>query len=409
MKFIHTADLHLDSPFLGLKHVPEDLMDQIYHSTFKSFEQIINDAISLNVDFICIAGDIFDRDEHSMAAENFFVSQCERLNKKNIPVYLCYGNHDYQNVESNHVLMPDNVHVFKNSVETKTLTTRSGEKVAISGFSYASRWINSDEVVDYPLHSSMSDWHIGMLHGAIASGTAKQDNYAPFSLDELKSKRYDYWALGHIHKRQILNDTPPIVYSGNTQGRHKNETGEKGYYLVTSSGRQLVPEFHAVSTINWQTISIKLLKHETINEFLTRFESVVSDTIDNQDIPTLVSVSITSINNESESFRVQLANGAILARMQMMAKNRNYHYWPFEIRLPKTDEIPQISGIDQHFWLNASDEVFQIKAIAELADKLFSQDFIEKKFNNENAVSLLKNKSVSYIDETVRKGHRHED
>lgn len=120
MKFVHSADLHLDSPFLGLKDVPQEFAKTIYQSTFQAFQNLVNDAIQFKVDFICISGDIFDRDQHSIAAESFFNEQCLRLEEARIPVYLSFGNHDYQKVD-NQLQFPDNVTVFDNHVETKVL------------------------------------------------------------------------------------------------------------------------------------------------------------------------------------------------------------------------------------------------------------------------------------------------
>ena len=136
MKFIHTADLHLDSPFLGLQHTPAKIKKDIMQSTFAAFKKIVSNAISTHIDFIVIAGDIYDRDSHSVQAENFFIQQCELLQKNSIDVYLSYGNHDYQIVNYDKSLLPNNVHVFGNQVETKTFTTTDGTKVAITGFSY---------------------------------------------------------------------------------------------------------------------------------------------------------------------------------------------------------------------------------------------------------------------------------
>lgn len=207
MKFIHTADLHLDSPFLGLTSMPKSLWERVHSSTFAAFQKIVDDAVDLKVDFILISGDIYDRDQQSIVATDFFIKQCERLNQAHIPVYLLYGNHDYQIVQDTGEL-PANVHVFGNRVTTTTLTLANHDSVAISGFSYDQRWIQEDQVQKYPPKRNET-WHIGMLHGAVRQS---QDNhYAPFTIDELIAKNYDYWALGHIHKHQLLNENPPIV------------------------------------------------------------------------------------------------------------------------------------------------------------------------------------------------------
>ena len=99
MRFIHTADLHLDSPFLGLTSMPKPLWERVHSSTFTAFQKIVDDAIALKVDFVLISGDIYDRDQQSIAATDFFIKQCERLKQARIPVYLLYGNHDYQIVQ----------------------------------------------------------------------------------------------------------------------------------------------------------------------------------------------------------------------------------------------------------------------------------------------------------------------
>lgn len=341
MKFIHTADLHLDSPFLGLQDAPEDLWQSIQQSTFTSFERIVDDALKFKIDFICIAGDIFDRDQRSIAAENFFVRQCSRLQDANIDVYLSYGNHDYQMVTDETKVLPANVHVFGNQVETKTLKLADKTTVAISGFSYGSRWIDDDQTSEYPIKANV-DWQIGMLHGALTGLKNPHDNYAPFTVQELLDKNYDYWALGHIHKRQILHRNPIIAYCGNAQGRHRNEAGPKGYYLVTEENQQLVPEFHETAPIDWQTISLELEETDSAAELVTSLQRQVELQVNDTKL-TLVSIQLTGSEKLTDELIVQLDNGSILARLQSQIKDTaTLKFWPYEAKIRVSVDQPSL-------------------------------------------------------------------
>jgi len=251
VKFIHAADLHLDSPFLGLTSLPAALLTQVRQSTFTAATRIFDRAVAEDVDFVVLAGDLFDRAEQSVAAQAYLFTQFDRLRAAKIPVFISFGNHDYATDQHQAVAYPENVRVFGPDVSTQTLTLRSGETVAISGFSYPQRWVETDPVTDFPPHAA-TDWHIGLLHGAVATG-GTGDHYAPFTVADLLAKRYDYSALGHIHHRQLLNQEPPVLYAGNPQGRSVAETGDKGAYLVTSQGQQLTPTFFATADVLWAT------------------------------------------------------------------------------------------------------------------------------------------------------------
>ena len=364
MRFIHTADLHLDSPFLGLTAMPTSLWERVHSSTFTAFQKIVDDAINLQVDFVLISGDIYDRDQHSIAATDFFTQQCERLNRARIPVYLLYGNHDYHVVHGTDSL-PANVYVFGNRVTTTVLTLANHETVAISGFSYDQRWIERDQVKDYPPKGN-TVWHIGMLHGAVQQSTA--NHYAPFTISELASKNYDYWALGHIHKHQLLAQNPPIVYSGNPQGRHKNESGQHGYYLVESHGKKLVPHFKPVAGIEWSTVNVTAIP--TAN--LTEFERSLSQQIAAKAKKTpfqLIALTIEGSNHLPSAFRHLLANGDVLEHLQTQNKANN-NWWIYDLLIHQQSSLPSMTDLDAGYWQQAAKEVFTPARIAELTKSL---------------------------------------
>lgn len=277
VKFIHAADLHLDSPFIGLKTLPDFIWNAIYLSTFSALTTIVDSAIEEKVDFICLVGDIYDNDERSVKAQAYLRNEMERLNKAEIPVYLLHGNHDYIENTGLHLEMPENVVVFTESVETKWYTTTEKEEVAISGFSYDKRWVLERKIKEYPEKHSRAKYHIGLLHGFSEGLESEHGNYAPFSLGELRSKRYDYWALGHIHKRQQLAENPPVVYPGNTQGRSSKESGEKGFEIVTLTESGVLMEFRPTSTIQWETIDLSIKEIKSLDELYKVLKAVVEE------------------------------------------------------------------------------------------------------------------------------------
>lgn len=232
VKFIHAADLHLDSPFKGMEmNVAQSVWERMKQSTFESFERIVDKAIQERVDFVLLAGDLYDAETRSLRAQVFVREQMKRLSQYDIPVFIIHGNHDHLGGSWAAIEFPENVHVFTEPYVEEKSFYKNGELLAsIYGFSYLQQAVTDNMTAQY---TKMSDapFHIGMLHGSV-EGDAEHNRYAPFQIRELKEKQFDYWALGHIHKREILSEEPYIIYPGNIQGRHRKETGEKGAYLI---------------------------------------------------------------------------------------------------------------------------------------------------------------------------------
>lgn len=290
VKFIHTADLHLDSPFKGLTYLPMDLLNLVKEASFHSFETIVNQAIDSEVDFVLVAGDLFDLESRSISAQNFIAKCFIALEKENIPVYLVYGNHDYVTDQRLFIDFPDNVHVFGPDVESKTLTTKAGEKIAITGFSYHSQHIKENKLTDFPAKSSQVDYHIGLYHGDLAS---QSEDYAPFNLSDMEGLHYDYFALGHIHKRHRLSDQVPAYYSGNIQGRHINEPGPKGSLLVELSAHNHQVSFVESSDIIWDQVQLTVDGQDS----LSSLKDKLLKNLDLEKELNLVQVEL-SLNNE---------------------------------------------------------------------------------------------------------------
>lgn len=258
IRFLHCADLHLDSPFKGLSHVSPKLFEEIQLSTYRAFQRMVDTAIEQQVDFVLMVGDIFDGEQQSMRAHMTLKKGFEELAKHDIDVYLSYGNHDYLNSHTLPRNFSDNVHVFDSEKVTYFPYIKDNQKLAnIYGFSYRNREVMENKVSEYQRTDEENIFHIATLHGSY--GNEKEDGhavYAPFQLTELKECRMDYWALGHIHKRSEISKEPPIIYPGNIQGRSRKETGEKGCYIVSLADNQSEFSFIPLQEIRFENISI---------------------------------------------------------------------------------------------------------------------------------------------------------
>ncbi len=260
MKFIHTADIHLDSPLKGLEAHEDSPVEEIRGATRRAFDNLIDLAMEEKVDFILIAGDLYDGDWKDYNTGIFFVSRMGRLNRAGIRVFIVSGNHDAASQITRAMPLPDNVTLFSPRKPQSVKVDDLG--VIIHGRSYASRAVTENLASQYPRNDA-DYFNIGLLHTSL-TGREGHENYAPCTLDELKSKGYDYWALGHIHKREIASEDPWIVFPGNIQGRHIKETGAKGVTLVTvADGHIAGVEERELDVLRWAVCRVDLSECET--------------------------------------------------------------------------------------------------------------------------------------------------
>ena len=254
MRFLHAADLHIDSPLRGLNRFEGAPVTRLRGATRQALIRLVDLAIDEKVDFVLIAGDLYDRDWQDFHTGLFVREQMVRLGRAGVRVFIVQGNHDAQGVISRQLPWPDNVKVFSSrSAETVQLDDL---RVAIHGHSFPDREVPEDLVPGYPM--AMPGYlNIGLLHTSL-TGAEGHDTYAPTSLDTLRSKGYDYWALGHVHARQVVCDEPRVVYPGNLQGRHARETGPKGCELVSVVGGKLDATFVPLDVVRWHQIDVML-------------------------------------------------------------------------------------------------------------------------------------------------------
>ncbi len=279
MKFIHAADIHLDSPLEGLERYEGAPVDLIRGATRRALENLVALAVRERVDFVVIAGDLYDGDWRDFNTGMFFIRQMHKLCEAGIRLYLIAGNHDAANNMTRKLRLPvnpggDTVMLSHEQPETRRLEDLG---VAIHGRSFANQAEKQNMVPDYP--TPISHWfNLGILHTSLIGSDDGHDTYAPCTPTDLRSKGYDYWALGHIHKRSLLPADgsplvpPPILYSGNIQGRNIREPGARGCFLVTVDQRQQMEiEFRPLDVFRWEVCVVSCAGCSTSEEILDRF------------------------------------------------------------------------------------------------------------------------------------------
>ena len=280
MKFIHAADVHLDSPLRGLEEYAGAPVQRVRLATRHALENIVQLCLNERVDFLVIAGDLFDTACRDFNSALSAAAQMQRLNRANIPVYLILGNHDSRDEMARQVPWPENVILFDHkrphTVKHPTLP------VAIHGMSYPKREVTENLVPDYP--PPVPDcFNIGVLH-TNAGGNPNHDAYAPCSVAELAAKGYDYWALGHVHDFALLHSRPHIAYSGVSQGRHIKELGPKGCLLVTvEMGEVASVEFRETDVMRWYRETIELEPDDDDDALIDRTRQTLRRVIQSAD------------------------------------------------------------------------------------------------------------------------------
>lgn len=272
--FLHAADIHLDSPLLGLERYAGAPVEYVRGATRKAFQNLVDLALEEEVDFLLLAGDLYDGDWRDYNTGLFFVSQMARLQEANIQVFLIRGNHDAASQITRQLLLPENV-IPLSTAEPETVT-REDLGVAVHGQGFPTRAVTEDLSQNYP--PPQTDYfNIGLLHTCL-NGREGHEPYAPCSLHYLATKGYDYWGLGHIHHREILQQDPWIVVPGNLQGRHIREAGSKGAYLVqVQDGTVVGVEYRALDVMRWILCKVDATGATTPSEILEGAQSSLEE------------------------------------------------------------------------------------------------------------------------------------
>ncbi|MDM5178644.1 DNA repair exonuclease [Massilia sp. DJPM01] len=277
MKFIHAADLHIDSPLRGLNGYDGAPVQALRGATRRALSALVDLAIEQAVDFVILAGDIYDGNWADFRTGLFFRDQMVRMTREGILVYIVKGNHDAESQITKQLPPVEGVHTFKStSVETFTIAQLG---VALHGRSFPNRAVPEDLVEHYP-DASANMFNIGVLHTSL-NGRGGHDVYAPTTVDALCGKGYDYFALGHVHAREVVREAGPrIVYPGNLQGRHAKETGPKGCELVTvSAGAITSAQFVPLDVVRWHRLQLDAGGAADVNALRQRFMKAAGELV----------------------------------------------------------------------------------------------------------------------------------
>lgn len=227
--FVHAADLHLGSPLRGLSLKDARLAAAVEAASRAAFARLIDETIERGASFLIIAGDVFDRDWKDYASGLEFLRELGRATRKGIAVYLLRGNHDAEGQVTRHLTLPEGVREF--STRRAETLFHASLPVALHGRGFPERALTENIVPDYP-DAVPGRFNIGVLHTSL-DGREGHADYAPCTPADLVAKRYDYWALGHVHAYEEVLSDPPAIYPGVLQGRGVRETGAKGAVCVT--------------------------------------------------------------------------------------------------------------------------------------------------------------------------------
>ncbi|MEO8754998.1 MAG: DNA repair exonuclease [Casimicrobiaceae bacterium] len=254
LRFIHCADLHIDSPLLGLERYEGAPVHEMRDATRRAFVNIVDLAFARDVDFVVIAGDVFDGDWQDFNTGLFFANQMRRLGDAGIAAYVVRGNHDAQSRITRSLPPLANVRVFGSAAPETFIDDELG--LAVHGQSFASADVRQDLAAGYPVPRA-GLFNIGVLHTAL-TGREGHAPYAPTTGQRLADQGYDYWALGHVHAREVVRRDPWVVFPGCAQGRHARETGAKGCMVVEAEpGRGVLSaEFVATDVARWVRLTV---------------------------------------------------------------------------------------------------------------------------------------------------------
>ena len=270
-RFIHAADLHLGSPFQGLAMKDAAIAEMFIEASRKAFSALVDQAVERKVDFFIVAGDVYDGDWKDNKIGLFFNREVARLERAGIPVFLLKGNHDAESVITRTITLPKNVSEFP--VARPGTFKLDHLKVALHGQGFAERSATENLSLAYPRPES--GWfNIGVLHTSL-TGREPHAAYAPCSVEDLRSRGYDYWALGHVHDFEIVAKDPLVVFPGNLQGRSIREQGAKGAVLVTVEDGRVSHERIITDSARFGELVLDVAVEDDVAAILRKIEAAL--------------------------------------------------------------------------------------------------------------------------------------
>jgi len=276
--FLHCADLHLGAPFQGLVDLPADLARKLRDAPAQALDRIVATALERRVAAVIMAGDVFDAADRNLLAQIRLREGLRKLDAAGVPTFIAAGNHDPLGSAVASIEYPPSVHFFGDTVEAVPLMRGTETLAHIYGVSHNGPAVADNLALQFP-DAPEGPFSIAVLHANVG-GRAEHERYAPCTLADLETRRFDYWALGHVHKRETLRDQPPVAhYPGNTQGLHMKELGPRGATLVEvppAGSVNLSPVW--TDTVRWHRARTAIEDLESVDDVMSAFAEVVSRT-----------------------------------------------------------------------------------------------------------------------------------
>lgn len=278
MRFLHLADVHLDAPFGGRTPAVRRVLQE---AAREAFSRAVSLALAERVDAVLIAGDLFDGHRLTFATERFLLADIQRLADAGIPVVYAAGNHDHGGGRRPVTSLdwPSNVVVAAGPEPVRVaITDQDGRPLGfVTAAGHESSAVTEDLAAGFPLPPG--DYpEVALLHAQVVGSRGDQGHhpYAPTTLEVLRSAGYDYWALGHVHGRQVLEQSPAICYPGSLLGRTLRETGPRGAVLVDLSDRSLpLLHFHSLAPVRWEVLPVEGLEEiRSVDALLDHLQQV---------------------------------------------------------------------------------------------------------------------------------------
>lgn len=357
-RFLHAADLHLDSPFRGMAELPPVIRERVKQSTFQALTNLVEIALAEQVDFLVIAGDVYDLADRSLKAQIRFQQAMNKLADAGISVYIVHGNHDPMDGKRARLNWPAGVHFYSSEqVEVQRAVRADGKPLAdIYGISYAQAAVTANLAVRFAKPAGAL-YSIGLLHANV-DGDTGHDNYAPCTMRDLVEAGMNYWALGHIHTRSILNVDPPIVYPGNIQGRNIKETGPKGVYVVdVSEFGETKLKFHAVDSLRWFQEELNIGGLQTEQELKDSLESKLAQIRqDAEERPCIVRLKLvgsTTLHSKvmKSAFQLELLTELREMQVRMAEEDDSPFVWIESFKVRTTFPLDPLKLAEEHHFI----------------------------------------------------------
>ncbi len=330
--FVHAGDLHLDSPFRGITAKSPSVAAALRSATFAAFESLVRLCLDEDALFLVIAGDVYDSADRSVRAQLAFRDGLKVLAERGVKTFLVHGNHDPLDGWTSSVNWPEGVTVFGGeNVSTSIVEAQGVPLAAISGISYP-RAAEHRNLAELFQADNPGIFQIALMH-ANCGGNSVHEAYAPCRLSDLTGKGFDYWALGHVHERAVLSDTPLVVYPGNIQGLNIREAGPRGCSLVrVDSSGQAAVAFRSLDAVRWLVGEVSIAGLETIDALDDRItEAVETFSVEADGRPSIARLSLTGRGLLSSDLRKEGVVGDFLERARDIGMADSPFTWIEEI------------------------------------------------------------------------------